>query len=215
MSPATSSKTVTLRVEVPLCAFRPHESREYQDTHPFPPPSAVYGMLLSLCGIRREHRAQHQGVRMALAIEALPERAKVFRKFRRGKELGDLRPDYQDLLVGLQLWVWLETGTDQGEPPLVDRIVSVLDQPHQVDRFGGLSLGESSYLVDSISQRKPDEKVSMHFLNPDPAGFYSLPVWIDHSANRNTRKRFNIESLSPMAALKSCWIDIAPDTTNA
>lgn len=215
MSTATLPESVTLRVEVPICAFRPHESREYQDTHPFPPPSAVYGMLLSLCGIRREHKAQHQGVRMALAIETLPERAKVFRKFRRGKKLGDLRPDYQDLLIGLKLWVWLEAGDERGEPPLVHRIVTALDQPHQVDRFGGLSLGESSYLVDSISRQEPDEGASMQFLKPDPAGFYNLPVWIDHSANRNSRQRFNIECLPVADALQCCWIDIVPDTNDS
>ncbi len=208
MSTTTSTESITLQVEVPICAFRPHESREYQDTHPFPPPSAVYGMLLSLCGVRREHKAQHQGVRMAMGIESLPDRAKVFRKFRRGKELGSLRPDYQDLLIGLKLWVWLSTGTDRGQPPLVQRIVEALEQPEQVDRFGGLSLGESSYLVDSISLREPDNKQTMYFLRPDPAGFYNLPIWIDHESNTNTRQRFNIEPMNLREGIESCWIHL-------
>lgn len=209
MSTSTTPESITLRVEVPICAFRPHESREYQDTHPFPPPSAVYGMLLSLCGVRREHKAQHQGVRMALAIETLPERAKVFRKLRRGKELGNLRPDYQDLLIGLQLSVWLATGSDQGQPPLVERIVAALTQPRGIDRFGGLSLGESSYLVNSIRHQAPDDDQIMHFLKPEPAGFYSLPVWIDHQSNTNSRQRFNIVHEKVSDALKHCWIEIS------
>ena len=206
---------VSLLVEVPICAFRPHESREYQDTHPFPPPSAVYGMLLSFCGIRREDKAQHQGVRMSLTIEAFPQRAKVFRKFRRGKELGDLRPDYQDLLIGLKLWVWLETGKDRADPPLVNRIHTALDRPHQIERCGGLSLGESSYLVDSVCRREPDVHAAMKFLKPDPAGFHNLPVWIDHSANTNSRIRCSIEGLHVAEALNCCWIEIVPETNDS
>jgi CRISPR-associated protein Cas5t len=71
-----------LFVEVPICAFRPYASREYQDTHPVPPPSAVYGMLLSFVGISREEKGRHQGVAMALAVENLPTRSRVFRKLR-------------------------------------------------------------------------------------------------------------------------------------
>lgn len=212
MSATTSTDFVTLQVDVPICAFRPHESREYQDTHPCPPPSAVYGMLLSLCGVRREDKALHQGVRMVLAVESLPERAKVFRKFRRGKELSDLRPDYQDLLIGLRLWVWLETGADQGRPPLVERVVAALDQPQQLDRFGGLSLGESSYLVDSISLQEPDDEQAMHFLTPDSAGFYSFPIWVDHGRNHSHRQRFNLATTSVQDGIKRCWIDITDST---
>lgn len=203
---------ITLLVEVPICAFRPHESREYQDTHPVPPPSAVYGMLLSMCGVRREHKARHLGVRMAFAIESQPERARVFRKFRRGDELSSLRPDYQDLLVGLRLWVWLDTGEDHGEPPLVNQIVTALENPHQVKRTGGLSLGESSYLVDSISRREPDGMMTMNFLKPNPMGFHNLPVWIDHSANTNSRVRCDIECMSVAEGLQCCWIDIIQRT---
>ncbi|GIW99938.1 MAG: type I-MYXAN CRISPR-associated protein Cas5/Cmx5/DevS [Pirellulaceae bacterium] len=210
---AVETNMLALWVEVPICAFRPHESREYQDTHPFPPPSAVYGMLLSLCGVRREDKGQHQGVRMALAIESPPERAKVFRKFRRGKELGDLRPDYQDLLIGLKLWVWLATGSDQGQPPLVERIVAALDRPQHVNRFGGLSLGESSYLVDSINLREPEDRQIMHFLKPDPAGFYNLPIWVDHENNRNRRVRFNIEQTPVADGVRKCWVQVEPDAT--
>ncbi|MEM9702748.1 MAG: CRISPR-associated protein Cas5, partial [Planctomycetota bacterium] len=95
---APDDAPLLLRVEVPFCSFRPDASREYQDTHPVPPPATVYGMLLSLVGVPRERKEDHRGVRLALALEGEPERARVFRKLRRGKELVDLRPDYQDLL---------------------------------------------------------------------------------------------------------------------
>lgn len=210
MTSLTSSHTITLLVEVPICAFRPYESREYQDTHPFPPPSAVYGMLLSLCGVRREEKHQHQGVRMVLAMEGVPERGKVFRKFRRGKDLGDLRPDYQDLLIGLKLWVWLANGSDQGQPPLVEQVSTAIEYPNRVKRSGGLSLGESSYLVDSIAVRKPNADLNMHFLKPDPSGFYNISTWVDHIGNKHVRQRFGIESLSVAEGEKDCWIVLRP-----
>src|SRR4029077_3026704 len=95
-----------IRVTVPVCAFRPYASREYQDTFPFPTPSSVYGMLLSLLGVPREQKSRHRGTEMALAVRRLSGTAKVFRKLRRGRELEDTRPDYQDLLMDLQLWIW-------------------------------------------------------------------------------------------------------------
>ena len=50
---------LTLYVEVPICAFRPHSSREYQDTYPVPPPASVYGLLL--WRIRRGSRRGSDG----------------------------------------------------------------------------------------------------------------------------------------------------------
>jgi CRISPR-associated protein Cas5t len=90
-----------IRVEVPVCAFRPYTSREYQDTFPMPTPATVYGMLLSVLGVSREPKDRHRGAEMALAVASLPGRAKVFRKLRRGSDLEDTRPDYQDLLMDL------------------------------------------------------------------------------------------------------------------
>lgn len=194
---------VCLFVDVPICAFRPYESREYQDTHPFPPPSAVYGMLLSLCGIPRAEKSKHRGVAMALALESAPERSKVFRKLRRGKELGDLRPDYQDILVGLRMWIWLAQANDEAKPPLPARVFNTLTHPETITRFGGLSLGESSYLVNAISLRQ-DPPDKLLFLAPNPRGFYSLPVWIDHANNASLRRRFNLDSLSTTEALNKC-----------
>jgi CRISPR-associated protein Cas5t len=180
-----------LLVEVPVCAFRPYTSREYQDTFPVPTPSAVYGMLLSLVGVPREEKERHRGVSMALAVERNPQRAKVFRKLRRdrqsqgGNHPESRRPDYQDLLIDLRLWIWLKPGDDAARPPLPARVKEALDAPETVTRFGGLSLGESSYLIDSITDRAipPPQLV---FLRRSPSGFYSLPVWVDHQNSRNT-----------------------------
>jgi CRISPR-associated protein Cas5t len=202
---------LTLFVEAPMCAFRPYASREYQDTYPVPPPSTVYGMLLSLVGVPREERSRHRGVAIALAVEAQPSRSKVFRKLRRvpqsGKSdpLASRRPDYQDLLIDLRLWVWLKRGKDSASLNLPCKVKEALTNPSSVDRFGGLSLGESSYLVNSISISKtpPNEAI---FLRPDPAGFHTLPVWVDHQNAAQTRtQRFSLARLNVSSALEQCW----------
>lgn len=204
---------ITLYVEVPFCAFRPHASREYQDTYPVPPPSAVYGMLLSLVGVRREDKALHCGVEMALAVEEIPKQAKVFRKFRRGKTLQDLRPDYQDLLLDLRLWIWLRQGQDTAPMTLPEKVAQALSSPIAVTRFGGLSLGESSYLVDTASLKEPPGREGI-FLQPDDQGFYSLPVWVDHQNVFNTQgRRFTLASHSLRRGQKECWVKILSPST--
>lgn len=210
MTAVATTSELTLRVDVPICAFRPYESREYQDTHPIPPPSAVYGMLLSLCGVTREEKDRHAGVALALAMESQAEQSRVFRKLRRGKELGDIRPDYQDLLIGIRLWIWLSSQKETAERTLVDTLKTALHAPQAITRFGGLSLGESSYLVDRINMNTPDPDQPLLFLIPDPSGFYSLPTWIDHAANSRCRERFRIESVAPNEGLSRSWTILKP-----
>ncbi len=201
--------TSPIRVEVPVCAFRPYASREYQDTFPVPTPASVYGMLLSLLGVPREERALHRGAEMALAVSAPPDRAKVFRKLRRGHDLESTRPDYQDLLMDLILWIWLRKGEDSASPPLAERIPVALAHPETIVRFGGLSLGESSYLVDTIKV-VADVQQPLVFLNRDENGFYSLPVWVDHADAKNTRlQRFQLSEPIPVSeGLQSAWCRI-------
>jgi CRISPR-associated protein Cas5t len=201
--------TAPIRVEVPVCAFRPYASREYQDTFPVPPPATVYGMLLSFLGVSREQKAQHRGAEMALAVAELPRRSKVFRKLRRGKDLEDTRPDYQDLLIDLTLWLWLRPGTDSVDPPLSARIPAALADPRTLIRQGGLSLGESSYLVDvlRVDPAPPDRLI---FLTPDNRGFYSLPVWVDHLVRSNTiLGRFRLsDPIAVSDGLATAWTRI-------
>ena len=205
------ASSLCLRVEVPICAFRPYASREYQDTYPVPPPSAVYGMLLSLVGVQREDKSRHRGVELALAVDRLPERSKVFRKLRRGKDLASLRPDYQDILVDLGLWCWLGTGADAASTPLPERVRTALRTPQEIHRSGGLSLGESSYLVDSVWDSKVPSG-ELVFLKPDKRGFHSLPVWVDHGDRKKTVvERFSLETLSVEEGLRTCWVRIGDE----
>jgi CRISPR-associated protein Cas5t len=201
-----------IRVEIPICAFRPYASREYQDTYPVPPPATVYGMLLSLLGIPREDKARHRGAEMALAVADVPgqsPRSRVFRKLRRGSDLEDTRPDYQDLLLDVTLWVWLRRGADEADPPLCDSVLAAVRDPSTIkSRCGGLSLGESSYLINSIhiDAQPPDKLI---FLLPDyERGFYSMPVWVDHLDRANTVSgRFRLsDPIVVTDGLSSAWV---------
>lgn len=210
---------ICLLVEVPVCAFRPFTSREYQDTFPVPTPSTVYGMLLSLVGEpsspnadneqRHLAKEKHRGVEMALVVDAMPERSRVFRKLRRGDIDERPRPDYQDVLTELRLRVWLRKGRDQGQPSLPERVHQAITKPETVTRFGGLSLGESSYLINSIRQ-VPGAANAGCLLKPDKKGFYNLPIWVDHRDSRQSiTTRFSIvESSSVGDEIGQCWFAI-------
>lgn len=202
--------TLCLFIEAPICAFRPRWSREYQETYSFPPPATVYGMLLSLVGVDWKEKANFIGVDMALALQEEPEKCRVFRKFRRvpqskgkGKPdpdpLTSRRPDYQDLLLGLQFWVWLRDG--QSHHSLTSRVSAALssEHRHEIRRYGGLSLGESSHLVNEISLKPPEGQG--RFLYRDPAGYYQLPVWVHHPRCGEGQSRMGRFSLMPLEDL--------------
>jgi CRISPR-associated protein Cas5t len=164
-------------------------------------------MLLSLVGVRREDKARHRGVSLTVATETLPARSKVFRKLRRGADLEDVRPDYQDLLTELKLWVWLSNGSDRAIPTLPSRVKDALNAPGNITRFGGLSLGESSYLVNSITARVAPQRKRMIFLCPRRSGFHNLPTWVDHSDSTKTvRRRFDIEELDVTDGVSDCQV---------
>ncbi len=70
--------SIALYVDVPCATFRQSRSREYGKTYPVPPPSSVYGMLLSLVG--ETDARQHCGVKLSIAMLSQPQKSKVLRK---------------------------------------------------------------------------------------------------------------------------------------
>lgn len=212
--------TLSLYCNVPVCSFRPRWSREYQDTYPIPPPSTVYGMLLSLVGVPWQEKQEHAGVRLALALCSRPEQAKVYRKLRRvpqsdrsANPLTARRPEYQDILLGLRFWIWLRD--EAARHPLVPKIEQALGPERaKVRRVGGLSLGESSHLVDSLAIRDPEGQG--RYLRCDPQGTLSLPIWVHHPRNGKGKTRMGRFSLDEPTSLveppqdNNHWIGIAP-----
>lgn len=77
-------ESIHLHVSVPVAAFRVAYARDYWETYPCPPPSTVYGMLLSMVG--QEDRRRHRGAQVAVAMVSSPHLSVVLRTLWRIKE---------------------------------------------------------------------------------------------------------------------------------
>lgn len=218
-------ESLRLFVEAPFCAFRPHTSRDYQDTYPFPPPATVFGMLLSLVGAEWSEKYGYAGVRIALALEGVPGLARVFRKLRRVAQnnadadpLADRRPDYQELLVDVRLWLWLAQEEEGHQKRSLFNLLHMALSPsqrHLITRFGGLALGESTNLVNQVILNPTEPPTNeLDFLVKDSKGYYSLPIWVDHprtGRDRASRLRFSIRKMPyTPSPIDDCWITISP-----
>lgn len=182
------SENLCLRVSVPVCSFRRSFAREYLETERFPPPSTVYGFLLSLVG--EEDRATYADAELALCVTGKPEVSRVLRTAWRVKSekispgvASNKRPDYQELLTGLEMVVWLRK-----PKAFVERVFQAFQNPAAVHRFGGLSLGESRDLVDEVALNPSWISGSQGtWLVPEPKGKLPLTVWVDHVGSNGTR----------------------------
>ncbi|GAB1540968.1 type I-MYXAN CRISPR-associated protein Cas5/Cmx5/DevS [Scytonema sp. NUACC21] len=191
---------VALQVEVPIACFRQSRAREYAETYPVPPPSTVYGMLLSTVG--EKDRYKHCGTRLAIALLSQPQKSTVLRTFRRfkKKELSDpsnARPDYQELLTDIQFIVWVDSGKDSQPLTLPQRIQTAFAHPETIDRFGGICLGESRDLVNTIALLSTiNQSESLQWLVKNEDGLLTLPYWVDHVGSRGTRwLRYSLQQI--------------------
>ena len=192
-----SGEVLGLRVHVPIACFRKPYAREYVETYPIAPLSTVYGMLLSLVG--EEKRKAHVGAGLAAGRISEPAVSRVLRTFYRWKDTKDIlapsnrSPDWQELLVGVRLVVWVCDGREKKGPTLRARVAEALESPGAVLRYGALCLGESTHMVDGVwrlDQRpigaEPDDG-ALFTLTPTPNGALAMPVWADHVGSEKTR----------------------------
>ena len=215
-----------------MAAFRPRWAREYQESYPVPPPSTLFGMLLSLVGVERKDKAQFAGVKLAVAVlessfqDGTPIRARVFRKFRRVAQnpkksdpLADRRPDYQELVLWLQFWLWLrdadDDDTNAGDEGrgLTARVRDALtpgDERDAIVRHGALCLGESAHLVNEIREAVPSGVGRL--LKRDNTGFLTMPIWTDHEADNSRVDTFSLTEPRQLPSIPppDCWITVAP-----
>lgn len=194
---------LSLFVSVPIACFRPGAAREFWETYPLPPPSTVYGFLLAMVG--EVNRNRHLGVRCTAGLLNQPERSTVLRKLWRIKELGgkgdgvqgvgaNVRPDFQHLLTGIELVVFVDSSDELNETERLESRIEIALDPNrrgQIDRFGGLSLGESTHMVDEVSllknrNSKSAIETARVFLTEE-SGNLTLPVWVDHVGREGTR----------------------------
>lgn len=196
-----------LYVSVPIASFRPGAAREFWESSPLPPPSTVYGFLLAMVG--ETERKKHIGVRCTAGLIGQPDRSTVLRKLWRVKELGknkdgshdfsgmgtgsNVRPDYQQLLTGVRLIVFVDSSEEpDGTETLESRLRVALDPGRRgaINRFGGLSLGESTHMVDEVydaSKLDPEEVETAEVFLCESNGNMTLPVWVDHVGAADTR----------------------------
>jgi CRISPR-associated protein Cas5t len=227
---------IGLSVEVPVASFRMPYAREFAESYEIPPPATVYGMFLSLVG--EENRYRHIGARVAIArVRPMdkgaehfsPNRSVILRTFRRIKKkpISDptnARPDFQEVLTGLRLAVWVDSSAEkEAEPTLAERLGNAFSAPDAVQRFGGLSLGESRDLVDSVSllpdeTAKPDHPfrpgASCQWLEKDDLGSLAMPFWVDHVGSAKTlwaSYEFSEGKLGVPGV--NCWTAIFPPKT--
>jgi CRISPR-associated protein Cas5t len=187
------SSRIALKVEVPVACFRDSRAREYIATYPVPPPSTVYGMLLSTVG--EENRFRHCGVKLAIAMLSETAKSRVIRKVRRFK-IRDInssknsKPDYQEILTGIKFVVWIDGSEDKSIPNLAERLHNATADQSSIVRFGNICLGESRDLVNSIDLLTSDlQQGSLKWLAQDEYGELTLPYWVDRLGSKLTRWR--------------------------
>jgi CRISPR-associated protein Cas5t len=186
---------IAVKVTVPIACFRKGLAREYLETEPIPPPSTCYGFLLSLVG--EFDRYRHIGVRICPVLVGEPELSVVLRTIWRVKKAplgspGNTRPDFQQLLSSIDLFLWIDSSDEKSDLRLEQRVLSALQNPETVERSGGLSMGESTHLVNEVlllsgqrAQRFVGQKGQAFLLNEN--GNLALPVWVDHVGSAQTR----------------------------
>ncbi|MGQ4648919.1 type I-MYXAN CRISPR-associated protein Cas5/Cmx5/DevS [Lyngbya aestuarii] len=204
---------LAIYVEVPFATFRQSHGREYGQTYPVPPPSTVYGMLLSLVG--EIDTGKHCGVQLAIAMLSQPRKSKVLRRLRRFKvkDYSDSRntiPEHQEILTDVQFIVWVAPGTEQVSPTLSQRVEQALMHPTAVQRFGCLYLGESNDLVNVVKLVSDDYRSdARQWLVRDNQGLITLPYWVDHVGSRETRRlRYQLKEISTEFPPDSSWTTI-------
>lgn len=181
----SNNGSVSLFVSAPVCSFRKGYAREYLETEEMPPPSTIYGFLLALIG--EEDRHKYLGTELAYAILTKPELSVVMRTAWRMKNKNvppgvgqNRRPDFQEILTGVEILVCLKPGK------LADRINKVQTSPRNIKRYGGLSLGESRDLINDILWNPDLKQETGQWLTIDSEGEFPLPVWVDHVGSKKT-----------------------------
>jgi CRISPR-associated protein Cas5t len=184
-------------ISVPIACFRKGLAREYLETEALPPPATCYGFLLSLVG--EERRRRHIGCRIVPVLLNRPSQTVVLRTVWRVKSLplgaaGNTRPDFQQLLSPVRLVLWLESSEEAADGDRLEtRVGRALERPETIERFGGLSLGESTHLIDEVrvfprvARNPEDQDQQGRAFLLSSSGRLTLPVWVDHVGSAGTR----------------------------
>jgi CRISPR-associated protein Cas5t len=202
-----------LYLECPCTSFPRSFARDFKETYRYPPPSTVYGMLLSLIG--EVDMLAHSGVKLAIGIIGDdPPISRIVRKQRHHKfsvkNLGTYptsqfsKPNHHELLTDVRFVIRLDSSEELSTVKLIDRIAIALATPSQISRFGGLSLGESWAMVNGVRVYR-EEDGAIRWLTKDNRGLIGLPIWINRETTQGTFQRF---TLTEGDFCEDCWVSI-------
>jgi CRISPR-associated protein Cas5t len=201
-------------LDCPCTSFPRSFARDYKETYLYPPPSTVYGFLLSLVG--ETDLTAHLGVKIATGlIGEAPPISRIVRKQRHHKfskqRLGTYpssqfsKPNFQELLTDLKVAIALDSSAETAKVTLADRVAIAVSTPEQITRFGGLSLGESWAMVNGIRPYRPEDG-AIRWLMTDNRGLIGLPVWIDRKTTQGTFQRFTLGKTQEFC--EEVWVTI-------
>ncbi|WP_017660798.1 type I-MYXAN CRISPR-associated protein Cas5/Cmx5/DevS [Baaleninema simplex] len=211
-----------LYLDCPCTSFPRSFARDYKETYRYPPPSTVYGLLLSLVG--EQDLNAHLGVKLAIGVlgDDVPI-SRILRKQRHHKFSKQhhgvystakfSKPNFQEILTDMQLAIRISSEEESAPVTLSDRVATALSTPETIARFGGLSLGESWAMVNGIRYfrevREADREkyASVRWLVKDDRGLIGLPVWIDRKTTRGTFQRFSVREAGAEFVDRS-WVSI-------
>ncbi len=193
---------IFLEISAPFASFKHSYSREYAGSYCYPPPSTIYGLLLSLVG--ETNMQFHRGVKIAIALASKPQSSIVMRTMRRLKNAdlnspSNSKPDFQEILSGIKIIVGVDSSEDINN--LESRITQAITNPETIERFGGLSLGESRDLIDDLQIiKKPS--ASLQWLTKNTKGKIKLPLIVDYLGSKNTKMgKFSLDNFSDRALI--------------
>jgi CRISPR-associated protein Cas5t len=189
-----------LYLECPCTSFPRSFARDFKETYRYPPPSTVYGMLLSLVG--EVNMMAHLGVKIAIGIIGdAPPISRIVRKQRHHKfsikNLGTYpssqfsKPNHHELLTDLRFVVQIDSSEETATVKLADRVAIAFSTPEQISRFGGLSIGESWAMLNGVRAYREDDGV-VRWLAQDKHGLIGLPIWINRETTQGTFARFTL-----------------------
>ena len=169
-----------LEVQIPFACFKDAYYREYARSYVVPPPSTVYGCLLSLVG--EVDKSRHNKAEIAIATRnPNPQKSKILRRTYRFKNSDPLstensKPDFFEAITNVRLCLAVSSEAEKKSPNLEERIRQSL--AGNVSRFGVLSMGESRNVINKLReiQHPPD---GYFWLIPDEDGERSLTTSVD------------------------------------
>ncbi|MBJ7900176.1 MAG: CRISPR-associated protein Cas5 [Cyanobacteria bacterium RI_101] len=203
-------------LDCPCSSFPRSFARDYKETYLYPPPSTIYGFLLSLVG--EVDLTAHLGVKLAIGlIGAPPPISRIVRKQRHHKfskqHLGTYpssqfsKPNFQELLTDLKIAVSINSLSEKATVTLAERVAIAVSFPERISRFGGLSLGESWAMVNGFRDYR-DSDGEITWLAVDNRGLIALPVWIDRVTTQGKFQRFSLSEGGQLT--EQNWVTINP-----